>query len=117
MSTVSWDLQLAVKDGQLETFRTLMGEMVDHTKQETGTIRYEWFVSADGGAVHISEAYADSDALLVHVGGFGEHFADRFFACVDPTGFFVYGDADERVREALTPMGAQFLGTFGGFTR
>lgn len=117
MSAVSWDLQLAVKDGQLETFRALMGEMVEHTKQESGALAYEWFVSEDGGAVHIYERYADSDATMVHLGGFGEHFADRFFACVDPTSFSVYGAADERVREAVTPLGAQFLGTFGGFAR
>jgi quinol monooxygenase YgiN len=97
---VSWDLRLAVKEGELDNFRALMEEMVEHTKTEPGTLVYEWFVSEDGSAVHIYERYADSSALVAHVGGFGENFADRFFAAVDATGFDVYGNADESVKEA-----------------
>jgi len=114
---VSWDLRLSVKEGELESFRTLMGEMVESTKEESGTLAYEWFVSDDGGSVHIYERYADSDAVMAHLGNFGEKFADRFFAAIDPTGFDVYGDADANVREALGGMGANFMGPFGGFSR
>ena len=114
---VSWDLRLSVKEGELDNFRTLMEEMVASTKEEAGTLAYEWFVSDDGAAVHISERYADSGAVMAHLGNFGEKFADRFFAAVDATGFDVYGNADENVREALGGMGANFMTPFGGFAR
>ena len=116
---VSWDLMLAVKDGQLDAFKALMEEMVAATKDEAGAQIYEWFVSDDGSAVHIYERYADSDATMVHLGNFGSKFAERFFGCVDPTGFFVYGSPNEATAEALTGAGAQIMGPLGdgGFAR
>ena len=68
----------------------------------------------------LHELYADNDATLMHLGNFGEKFADRFFACVTPTYFVVYGPANDDVRGALGPMGpmgAVFLDHFGGFRR
>ncbi|MFQ5515956.1 MAG: putative quinol monooxygenase [Acidimicrobiia bacterium] len=113
--TVSWILALAVKEGELENLRNLMAEMVEHTKNEPGALTYEWFVSDDGSAVHIYERYADSAAVLAHLGGFGEHFAERFMAAADPTGFHVYGNPDDTARGALLGQGAEFFGPFGGF--
>ncbi|MDH3704520.1 MAG: antibiotic biosynthesis monooxygenase [Acidimicrobiia bacterium] len=113
---VSWDLMLAVKDGQLESLRELMDEMVAATTNEPGALVYEWFISGDGTAVHIYERYADSDAVLIHLGSFA-NFADRFFGAVDPTGFFVYGEPSDTAAEALTGAGAQIMGRFGGFAR
>ena len=117
MSVISWDLMLTVNDGQLESFRTLMEEMVSATQEEPGALIYEWFVSDDGGTVHIYERYADSDATLAHLGNFGGRFAERFFSMVDPIGFYAYGTPSDACREALTGAGAQFLTPFGGFAR
>jgi quinol monooxygenase YgiN len=118
MSTaISWDLMLKVNDGQLESFRSLMDEMVASTRDEPGAVIYEWFVSDDGGSVHIYERYADSDATLAHLGGFAEKFAQRFFSMVEPTSFHAYGAPSAACREALEGAGAQFLSPFGGFAR
>jgi quinol monooxygenase YgiN len=116
-STVSWNLQLAVRAGQLDAFRSLMEEMVEATRSEPGTLVYEWFLSEDGTLCHLYERYADSKAALVHLGNFGAKFAERFLACVDPTDFFVYGDPDAPAREVLLGFNADFLGNFGGFAR
>ena len=115
--TMSWSLRLTVKEGELENFRSLMGEMVEATKSEPGTLGYEWFISEDGSSVHINERYADSAALMAHVGAFGENFADRFFGAVDVAGFDIYGEPDATVVEAMGGMGASFLGTLGGFVK
>ena len=114
---VSWDLMVAVKAGELENFRTLMGEMVEATKQEPGALVYEWFISDDNSAVHLYERYADSEATLAHLGNFGENFAGCFFGSVEATGFYVYGSPNEAAAEALRDAGAQILGSFGGFAR
>lgn len=112
---ISWVLALTVKDGKLDDYRSLMTEMVASTTEEPGALAYEWFVSDDGGQVHIYERYADNDATMAHMGSFGANFADRFFGCVDPIGMWVYGNVNDEVRAALTPAGAEFLGPFGGF--
>ena len=72
-----------MKDGQLETFEELMEEMVEGTSAEPKTLAYEWYISEDGGTVHILEKYADSDPMIEHVTGFLDKWARRFMGCVD----------------------------------
>ena len=114
---VSWVIELAVKDGALDTFKELMEEMVAGTSEEPGSLGYEWYISADGGTIHIFEKYADSDAMVTHVGGFLEKWAARFLECVDPTRFVVYGDPSAAAREMLAGFGPTYLGPWGGFSR
>ena len=118
MSTVvSWNLQVSVREGRLDDFHSLMNEMVESTQMETGTLSYEWFLSEDNTQCHICERYADSDAVMVHLGNFGSKFASRFMESVEPTSLSVYSEPTETVRSALDGLGAVYLGTFGGFSR
>src|SRR2546423_12969493 len=71
---VSWVNELTVKEGKLETFRELMEEMVSGTSNEPGTLAYEWYISHDGGTVHVVETYADSAAVGAHHGREGVAF-------------------------------------------
>lgn len=117
MNAISWNLQLAVREGRLESFRALMAEMVDSTRQEAGNQAYEWYLSDDGTVCHLYERYADSEATMAHMGTFGSRFAERFMGCVEPTAFSVYGPVSPELRGALSGFGAQFLGWFGGLER
>ena len=114
---VSWVIELAVKDGQLDTFKELMGEMVAGTSQEPQSLAYEWYISDDGGIVHIFEKYADSDAMIAHVNGFLEKWAGRFLESTDPTRFMVYGNPSPAARELLAGFEPTYLGPWGGFSR
>ena len=114
---VYWSLDLAINEGQLDAFKALMGEMVEGTLQEEGALAYEWAISEDGKAVHIYERYVDSAATMIHLQTFGEKFAERFLACVDPTRFMVYGDPSAEVRAAMAGLGAAHMAQFNGFTR
>lgn len=116
-NSIFWNLRLNVRDGKLDELKALMQEMVASTEQEPGAGTYEWFLSADGGECHINERYDDSDAVLAHLGTFGERFADRFLACLEPTSLCVYGEPNDDARAALDGLGAVYLGTFGGFRR
>jgi quinol monooxygenase YgiN len=114
---VSWVIELAVKGGELDTFKALMEEMVEGTSTEPPTLNYEWYISDDDGVVHIFEKYADSDAMIAHVNGFLEKWAGRFLACVDVTRFTVYGNPSAAARELLAGFGPTYLGPWGGFAR
>lgn len=116
-AAISWNLRVTIKDGSLENFRSLMGEMVESTLNESGTLMYEWFLGEDGAACHIYERYVDSDAVMSHVGTFGADFADRFLTLAEITEMSVYGEPSEEVRTTLAGLGASFLGTLGGFSR
>ena len=118
MSTaISWNLQMSVRDGQLDAARELMKEMIAATKAESGSQNYEWFLSEDGKTCHINERYADNAALMEHLGIFGPNFAERFVACFEPTSFSVYGDPSAEARAVLDGFGASYLGWLDGFRR
>jgi quinol monooxygenase YgiN len=117
---VSWVNELAVKDGKLETFKELMEEMVSGARDQPGTLSYEWYISTDGGTVHVVETYADSAAVVAHhlSEGFAlQNWAGRFIDCVDVTRVNAYGDPDAAAREVLDRLGATYHSAWGGFSR
>lgn len=114
---ISWVLSVAVKNGELDNFRTLMQEMVTSTRDEPGAQGYEWFIDPTESTVEIYERYADSEATMTHLGNFGANFAERFLSSVDPVSLHVYGDPSDEVKEILDGFGAAYLGSFGGFFR
>ncbi len=115
---VYWILEVSIKDGQMDAFKTLMEEMVAATRaDEPGALNYEWSLGNDGTSCHIYERYDSSASTMVHMGNFGSKFADRFLACVQPTKFTVYGAPDDTVKKALAPLGGRYQANFGGFHR
>ena len=115
--TISWNLRLDVQEGRLDDVRSLMDEMVEATREENGTIGYEWFLSDDGTTCHICERYEDSAAALVHLGNFAAKFMERFLDRLQPTSLTVYGSPSDEARSALDGFGATYLGPLGGFSR
>lgn len=112
---VSWVLTLTLADGQDAAFEELMAEMVAATKEETGAKSYEWHRS--GRDVHILERYDSNADAGIHLGNFGENFAERFLAILKPTSLQVYGPAEGGVREGLEGFGGVFYEQVGGFDR
>ena len=59
--------RLKVRDGELAGFKQQAAEMMRQTRdKDTRTLRYDWFVSADGSECEVRESYVDADALLEH---------------------------------------------------
>ncbi len=115
---VHWVLELNIKEGELENFKALMSEMVEAAQaNEPGTTNYEWFISEDQKTCHICERYVDSAATLAHLASFGQNFAERFMAALEPTRFVVYGNPNSEVREALAGLGAVHMAQIAGFAR
>ena len=114
---VSWQVELAVKPGELDNFRALTREMVESTRDEQGVISYERYVSEDGATVHAYEQYADSAAAVAHLRAFGEKFGRRFGHMADRKRFTVYGNPSAELRRVLDGYGATYLAPFGGFSQ
>jgi quinol monooxygenase YgiN len=114
---VSWLLELAVKPGELDNFKTLVNEMIESTDAEPGTLMYEWSINEDGSVVHGYERFADSGAAVGHLSAFGEKFAQRFLSAVDPTRLSVYGTPSDDAKEALGALGPVYMAPLGGFAR
>lgn len=115
---IQWMLELDVLEGQLETAKELITEMVSATKaDEPGALAYEWFITDDNSAIHIYERYADNAAAMVHMGNFGTKFADRMLSMLKPTRIYCYGTPSQELRDTLSVLGPVWLGPIDGFSR
>ena len=75
------DVEITVKEGMLDEFRSLTGKMIQNTAaKEPDALVYEWYISEDGRESHLLETFKDSDAFLVHLENLTV-FLDRFGNC------------------------------------
>ena len=116
-NVVHWLLELDVNPGKLDDLIAVMGDMIENTKTEPGALIYEWCFNEDKTAFVIYERYADSNAVLIHLEGFGSKFAERFLNAVKPTGLTVMGNPNDAAREALSGLGPIILPLEAGFAR
>ena len=59
--------RLKIRDGELDGFKQQAAEMMRLTRElDTKTLRYDWFLSADGSECEVREGYVDADALIEH---------------------------------------------------
>lgn len=115
---VQWVLEVKIKPGERERFKTLVRDMIATTKNnEPGTLAYEWYPKDDGQRYEILERYRDSAAVMQHMASFGQNFADRFLGMAEPERFTVYGEPSSEVRQALAPFHPEFLAPTAGFVR
>ncbi|MGC3940529.1 putative quinol monooxygenase [Roseobacter sp. EG26] len=115
---IEWVLEMNIQDGKGDAVQPLVEEMVAATREtEPGALTYEYYVNADKTRCTVLERYADNAAVMVHLGNFGEKFADRFFATFEAVRFTVYGPSNDEVRAALAGLGATFDARISGFHR
>ncbi len=115
---VAWMLELSIQEGKEDAFPALVEEMVAATQEtEPGTLDYQWSTSADETVCHIFERYTDSDAVMAHLGNFGEKFAGRFMEILTPTRFVIYGSPSQEVKDALSAFNPTYMHSAGGFSR
>jgi quinol monooxygenase YgiN len=113
---VSWQVELAVKPGQLEKFRALTREMVEFTRKEPGALIYERYISADGSTVYVYERYADSAAAVAHLREFARVFGAAFSALVERRRFTVFGAPSDELKSILDGFDATYHALLDGFS-
>lgn len=115
---VYWLITANVKDRELKNLKQINAEMVKNTEEnEPDTLTYDWSISDDGKKCYFFEHYANSKAVMVHTKTFGEKFANRLLGMIEIESFQVFGNPDEEVRNSLSPLGAKFHSSIGGFSR
>ena len=117
-NSIFYLVEFAIKEGQLENFRTLVKEVVEATKaNEPTTTNYEFFISDDGSTCHTYERYTDSEAAVKHIIAVMTKFSDRINALAEPKRATVYGNPSDELRKMLNSMGAVFVRPIAGFAR
>jgi hypothetical protein len=97
--------RLKVREGQLEGFKRQAAEMMRLTQElDTKTVRYDWFLSADGTQAEVREAYTDADGLVehaVHVNAARERMFREYAYDHDMT---IYGEPSPKLAELLARL-------------
>jgi quinol monooxygenase YgiN len=114
---IFWVFTLVVKPGKFTEFKNLVSDIVAATREEPGTLAYEYAVSDDQSTVHIYERYRDSDAFVVHVEQTFAGYAERFLSLVSVESLVVYGLPNAQARKALDTFNASYMTLFDGFSR
>jgi quinol monooxygenase YgiN len=115
---VSWIFELTLTTGTAAELKALMVELVESAeKTEPGTLAYEWTLSVDDKICHVHEKYEDSNAALSHLNTFTGKFAARLMELGDATGFTVYGNPSDELKEMLKGFNGEYMSPIGGFAR
>jgi quinol monooxygenase YgiN len=106
MSEFEVRAKLKVREGKLEGFRRQAAEMMRVTRErDTGTLAYDWFLSADGTECEVHEAYVDADALVDHAFHVRETRDALFAEFAYDHQMAFYGDPSPRLTELVKRIG------------
>ncbi len=114
---IYWIVTCAVQPAQLADFKKIVEQLVAATKNEPGTLAYEFSIDANQSIVHIYERYQDSNAIVSHVAQTFGPFAERFLALAKVSHFVVYGRPTPEAQGVLAGFNPTYMSPFDGFTR
>ncbi len=116
MSNVVVILEMGINDGQADNFDTFMNDMIGTTREEPGSLTYEWSVNPERTTCHVIERFADSDAVMAHLGSL-QAVLGQFIEIFAPQSLTVTGSPSEEVKAALAMFGPKYFEFAGGFRR
>ncbi|KAF0174035.1 MAG: hypothetical protein FD162_1270 [Rhodobacteraceae bacterium] len=114
---IYWVCVFQIDPTDLDAFKAVVRPLVEMTRQEAGSLAYEYNVSPDKSSIHIIEHYQDSAAVVHHVRQTFSQFAEAFTALASVKSFVVYGNPDPEARKILDGFGAVYFNRFDGFTK
>jgi quinol monooxygenase YgiN len=106
MSQFEARARLKVRAGQLEGFKRHAAEILRQTREkDTGTLRYDWFLSQDGTECEVHEVYVDADALVQHALNVREARETLYAEYAYDHKMTFYGDPSPRLVELVERFG------------
>ena len=103
-------VDLIPNEGQIEAFKSLAETMTEVSRNEPGTLGYEWFASADGRQFRLVETYANAIAIEAHfMGPAVQLHVPALMGCAGLTRLEVYGDPGPKVTEMVAAFRAQIF--------
>jgi quinol monooxygenase YgiN len=97
--------RLKVRDGQLSGFREQAAEMMRQTREkDTKTLRYDWFLSAEGTECEVREGYVDADALIEHARNVAEARDKLFRDFAYDHEMTIYGEPSPALAQLMSQL-------------
>lgn len=117
MGRISYVIEFTIAAGRTDAFKAKAQAYVEATQaNEPGTLRYDWFLSADGLRCVLVEKFESSEALMTHLGNVGPTLPE-LLAVAPITRFEVLGDPSAEVTGALADLGPHYFAPMAGFDR
>jgi len=111
-------VELTINEGQLDMFRSVAQEMVAGSQRETGTLGYEWYLSADQTRCRLIESYATTDDLLAHfTGPVVQQLVPQLIHHARVDRFDVLGEPGPQAAAMLVGFGAEIFQHWQGLSR
>ena len=102
MGYLELSAHMSVRPGCLEGFKRQAAELIRITKEkDTNTLRYDWFISTDGTACEVREAYTGPVGLIEHNKNIMEGRAKLFQDYADDHYMTIYGEVSQPLIDLL----------------
>lgn len=112
---IGWIVEAKIAEGKRDEFKSIVDEIATKTREEGGTLNYQYFVSDDGDVL-VYERFATVEAAHIHITNW-DNFADRWLAAAPATRMVHLGDLPNDLRERHAALAPKMLKPFGGFAR
>ena len=104
---------LRIHEGKTDEFKAVAGACKETVREkDKGTLQYDWFFDRDEKTCVVHERYADSDAMLEHMGNLGD-ILGRLLGMADLS-LELYGAPSEEILQAVEGMDVKVFGYFQG---
>ena len=117
MGHLELSAHMTVRPGCLEGFKKQAAECIRITKErDTGTLRYDWFISSDGTQCEVREAYTGPEGLIEHNSHILEARTTLFRDYADGHFMTFYGEMSPQLLDLLKahPVGHTWFFFFKG---
>jgi quinol monooxygenase YgiN len=102
MATFELSAHMTVRPGQLEGFKKQATEIIRLAEEnDTQTLRYDWFLTADGTECEVRELYASPQGLLEHKAHIGAALKKLFEQYADNHFMTIYGEPTPELIELV----------------
>ena len=109
MSYLEVSAHMTVRPGCLEGFKKQAAELIRVTKEkDTRTLRYDWFISTDGTACEVREAYSGPEGLIEHNKNILEARTKLFQDFADDHYMTFYGEVSQPLLDLLQTHGVGY---------
>jgi len=103
-----------IPEGKLEEFKQQATECIKISKEkDTGSLRYDWFISSNQTECEVREEYKSSEAVLEHMMNLGPTLT-KLSTEFPMERLAVYGDLSQQLQEMTKGFNAKLYSLFQG---
>jgi quinol monooxygenase YgiN len=107
---VHFVVSLEIEPSKLSEFERIAETMCEVSRQEPGTLAYDWFMDAERAHCRLLETYVDAAAMVAHLQGQAvQVYVPRMLECSRITNFEVFGTPGAEGNAVLAKVGAKFF--------